>query len=55
MYFDFDDGHPDLDRIPRALSTREEVLMAIIVHLLVLDLHPDRPAAPVRQSTCTRG
>ena len=36
MYFDFDDGHPDLDRIPRALSTREEVLMAIIVHLLVL-------------------
>jgi TonB family protein len=34
MYFDFGDGHPDLQRIPRALSTREEALLAIIVHLL---------------------
>jgi TonB family protein len=36
MYFDFGDGHPDLERLPRALSTREEVLVAIIVHLLVV-------------------
>jgi TonB family protein len=36
MYFDFDDGHPDYPRLPRALSTREEVLVAIIVHLLVI-------------------
>lgn len=36
MYFDFGDGHPDLQRIPRALSTREEILTAIIVHLLVI-------------------
>jgi TonB family protein len=36
MYFDFGDGHPDLQRLPRALSTREEVLVAIIIHLLVV-------------------
>jgi TonB family protein len=36
MYFDFGDGHPDLPRLPRALSTREEILLAIIVHLLVI-------------------
>jgi TonB family protein len=36
MYFDFGDGHPDLQRLPRALSTREEVLLAIIIHLLVV-------------------
>jgi hypothetical protein len=36
MYFDFGDGHPDLERLPRALSTREEVLVAIIVHLVVV-------------------
>jgi TonB family protein len=36
MYFDFGDGHPDLQRVPRALSTREEVLVAIIIHLLVI-------------------
>ena len=36
MYFDFGDGHPDLQRLPRALSTREEVFVAIIIHLLVI-------------------
>jgi outer membrane biosynthesis protein TonB len=36
MYFDFGDGHPDLERIPRALSTREEVFVAIIIHLLLV-------------------
>ena len=34
MYFDFGDGHPDLERLPPALSPREGVLLAIIVHLL---------------------
>jgi TonB family protein len=36
MYFDFGDGHPDLDRLPPALSLREGVLLAIIVHLLLV-------------------
>ena len=36
MYFDFGDGHPDLERLPRALSTREEILVAIIIHLLIV-------------------
>jgi outer membrane biosynthesis protein TonB len=36
MYFDFGDGHPDFARLPRALTAREEVLVAIIVHLLVI-------------------
>jgi TonB family protein len=36
MYFDFGDGHPNLQRIPSALSVRESVLSAIIVHLLIV-------------------
>jgi len=36
MYFDFQDGHPDLERVPSALSAREGVLLSIIVHLLVI-------------------
>lgn len=36
MYFDFQDGHPDLERVPSALSAREGVLVSIIVHLLVI-------------------
>jgi len=36
MYFDFQDGHPDLERVPSALSAREGVLVSIIVHLLVV-------------------
>jgi TonB family protein len=36
MYFDFGDGHPDLQRLPPALSPREGVLLAIIVHLLLV-------------------
>jgi hypothetical protein len=38
MYFDFGDGHPDLQRLPRALSPREGVFVGIIVHLLVIIL-----------------
>ena len=33
MYFDFEDGHPDLPRVPSALTPREGVLLSIIVHL----------------------
>jgi TonB family protein len=36
MYFDFQDGHPDLERVPSALSAREGVLLSIIAHLLVI-------------------
>jgi hypothetical protein len=38
MYFDFGDGHPDLPRLPRALSPREGVFVGIIIHLLVIIL-----------------
>jgi hypothetical protein len=38
MYFDFGDGHPDLQRLPRALSPREGVFVGIIIHLLVIIL-----------------
>jgi TonB family protein len=36
MYFDFQDGHPDVEGVPSALSAREGVLLSIIVHLLVI-------------------
>ncbi len=35
MYFDFEDGHPDLERVPSALTAREGVMLSIIVHLLI--------------------
>jgi TonB family protein len=35
MYFDFEDGHPDLQRVPSALTAREGVLLSIIVHLAI--------------------
>ncbi len=35
MYFDFGDGHPDLERVPSALTAREGVMLSIIVHLAV--------------------
>ena len=38
MYFDFGDGHPDLQGLPRALSTREVVLLDIIFYLLIVIL-----------------
>jgi TonB family protein len=38
MFFDFGDGHPDLEHLPRALSPREGAFVAIIVHLLVIIL-----------------
>ena len=35
MYFDFEDGHPDLLRVPSALTAREGVMLSIIVHLVI--------------------
>jgi outer membrane biosynthesis protein TonB len=35
MYFDFGDGHPDLERVPSALTAREGVMLSIIVHLAI--------------------
>jgi TonB family protein len=35
MYFDFEDGHPDLERVPTAFTLREVVMATIIVHLSV--------------------
>ena len=35
MYFDFGDGHPDLQRVPSALTAREGVMLSIIVHLAI--------------------
>jgi TonB family protein len=34
MYFDFDDRHPDLQRIDSAISWREGLLLSLVVHLL---------------------
>src|SRR5690606_6924754 len=36
MYFDFEDGHPEIPRVPSALTLREGVLLSIIVHLLAI-------------------
>jgi hypothetical protein len=38
MYFDFGDGHPDIQHLPRALSPREGVFLGIIIHLVVIIL-----------------
>lgn len=36
MYFDFDDRHPDISGIGRAISWREGVLLSIILHLVAV-------------------
>jgi TonB family protein len=46
MYLDFQDGHPDYDRVPSALSTREGVLVSIIVHLVAIILILVMPQLP---------
>ena len=51
MYFDFQDGHPDLERVPSALSAREGVLVSIIVHLLVIIAVLLVPQLPDQQRT----
>jgi TonB family protein len=36
MYFDFEDHHPDTPSFTRPISTREGVLMSVILHLLAV-------------------
>ena len=36
MYFDFEDYHPDITPVGRAISWREGVLISIIVHLVMI-------------------
>ncbi|HEV2984076.1 MAG TPA: TonB family protein [Vicinamibacterales bacterium] len=36
MYFDFDDYHPDISPVGRAISWREGILISIIVHLVMI-------------------
>jgi TonB family protein len=52
MYFDFEDNRPDTPTYGRPVSTREGVLVSIIVHLLVLIgilLAPDLPFVKAAQ------
>ena len=55
MYFDFDDYHPDITPVGRAISWREGVLLSIIFHLAAVifillypKLFPEDPAARAR-------
>jgi TonB family protein len=61
MYFDFEDGHPDIAPVGRAISWREGVLLSIIFHLvavLTLILMPFMPesaaAARARELALTQ-
>ena len=48
MYFDFEDNHPDISPIGRAISWREGVLLSIIFHLVAMlgiVLMPELPGA----------
>src|SRR6266446_6414572 len=36
MYFDFDDYHPDITPVGRAISWREGVLLSVIFHLCAI-------------------
>ena len=38
MYFDLEDYHPEEPRVPQAMSAREGVLLAVILHLVALIL-----------------
>lgn len=38
MYFDLEDYHPEEPRVPQAMSAREGVLLAVILHLVALVL-----------------
>ena len=49
MYFDFEDGHPDLERVPSAFTPREGAMASIIVHLSALLLIVLLPKLPYFQ------
>jgi outer membrane biosynthesis protein TonB len=38
MYIDFQDNHPDIERLERAISRREGVLLSILVHIGIVAL-----------------
>ncbi len=38
MYFDFEDYRPEIPRVPSAISRREGILLAVILHLVVFIL-----------------
>ena len=46
MYLDFDDYRPDIQPIGRAISWREGILLAFIVHLLMIIAVLLLPKAP---------
>jgi TonB family protein len=57
MYFDFEDNHPDIQPVGRAISVREGALLSIIVHLLmiiVVILHPQLPGADEARARVAR-
>lgn len=48
MYFDFEDNHPDITPVGRAITWREGILLSIILHLLALlgvVMMPELPGA----------
>jgi outer membrane biosynthesis protein TonB len=49
MYFDFEDGHPDLERVPSAFTPREGAMASVIVHLSALLLIVLLPKLPYFQ------
>src|SRR5260221_14542130 len=49
MYFDFEDGHPDLERVPSAFTPREGAMASVIVHLTSLLLIVLLPKLPYFQ------
>jgi len=46
MYFDFEDNHPDISPIERAISWREGLLLSFVIHLLVTVAVLSMPAFP---------
>jgi TonB family protein len=46
MYFDFEDGRPDLQRVPSGFTVREGVMATLIVHLTALLLIVLAPQMP---------
>ena len=44
MYFDFEDHHPDITPVGRAISWREGILISIIVHMALVIVLLTAPA-----------
>ncbi|HSK08916.1 MAG TPA: TonB C-terminal domain-containing protein [Vicinamibacterales bacterium] len=54
MYFNFEDNHPDITPIGRAISWREGILLSIIFHLLVILLVVLMPEFPGTEAAARR-